>query len=264
MALSLHLFGENGPLLLLIEASGKDLAMRFAHHLHTVDFESQDGCVRCRCVRAVFKRGKLWVLTALAFSVVLAPAVRAQSHWAPVFFENGSNSMSLPSVAQARISAALGRDQRVYQAMAQDGGFHMTNRKNRFAANFRPARVELRVGAERWGMTLKGYGFGDKLRSVRAAARGANANRVQYARGELTEWYGNGPFGLEQGFTLRLTPGKSNGEPLTLTLALSGSLSAFVDPGARGLSLRKNGAPVLRYTGLTAMDAKGQVYCPRT
>src|SRR5713226_7328999 len=206
MALSLHPFGENGPLLLLIEGSGKESAMRFAQHLHAVDFASRDVCVRCRCVRAVFKRGPLWVLTALAFSVVLAPAVRAQSQWAPVFSENGSNSMTLPSVAQARISGALGRDQRVYQAMAQDGGFHMMNPKNRFAANFRPEGAEFQVGTERWGMTLEAYGYGGKLRTVPAAAPAAHANRVEYARGELTEWYVNGPLGLEQGFTVQRRP----------------------------------------------------------
>jgi hypothetical protein len=39
----------------------------------------------------------------------------------------------------------------------------------------------------------------------------ARTNRVEYKRGALTEWYINGPPGLEQGFTLAKPPGKANG-----------------------------------------------------
>ena len=48
-------------------------------------------------------------------------------------------------------------------------------------------------------------------------------NRVEYKHQALTEWYVNGPLGLEQGFTFDRSSGRTNGEPLTLRLALSGT-----------------------------------------
>jgi hypothetical protein len=81
---------------------------------------------------------------------------------------------------------------------------------------------------------------------------------VEYRRGALTEWYVNGPLGLEQGFTLERAAGNSNGKPLTLSFVLSGNVTASVDAGARSLTLHKDGAKAFRYAGLTALDADGR------
>jgi hypothetical protein len=87
----------------------------------------------------------------------------------------------------------------------------------------------------------------------------ANANRVEYRRDVLTEWYENGPLGLEQGFTLIRRPSEENRSPLTLELALTGDLSATLERGGKGLDLRrKDRKTVLRYTGLQARDATGR------
>ena len=59
---------------------------------------------------------------------------------------------------------------------------------------------------------------------VAPAAPTARANRVSYRRGPLTEWYANGPLGLEQGFTLKAPSDRRRSGPLTLALSLSGSL----------------------------------------
>jgi hypothetical protein len=80
---------------------------------------------------------------------------------------------------------------------------------------------------------LRGYGYSGTLRGAGAVTPDASGNRVEYHRGALTEWYVNGPLGLEQGFTLAQPPGGRTANPLTLAFALSGQLSASVDP-ARG------------------------------
>lgn len=232
--------------------------MRFAHHLHSADFESRAVCAPCGGLGLAFKRWTLLALAALAWSVVLAPALRAQSHWAQVSFQNTSNSSTVSRVTEAKIFAAVGRDQRVYQTVGHDGGFRMTNPRNGFAVNFRPAGVEFEVGTERWGMTLEAYGYGDKLPAVPAASPDADANRVEYARGELTEWYENGPLGLEQGFTVQRRPRNSRGRALTLELSFTEGLTASVDSDGRGLTFHKNGSAVLRYGGLAAADARGR------
>jgi hypothetical protein len=108
-------------------------------------------------------------------------------------------------------------------------------------------------------MALRSYGYGSALLPVSEAAPQGSANRVEFRRGALTEWYANGPLGLEQGFTLTRPPGEANGEPLTVALALTGDLTASLDPDGTVLTLtRGDGQAALRYSGLTAYDAAGR------
>lgn len=135
----------------------------------------------------------------------------------------------------------------------------MENPGHRLAADFSAPGVDVRAGAETWGFAFRGYGRGATLPDPTPAAPHASANRVEYRRGSLTEWYVNGPAGLEQGFTLAEPPGKNRGEPLTLTFSLSGSLATAADPTGTSATLsRGDGTPALRYRGLTAYDATGR------
>jgi hypothetical protein len=82
---------------------------------------------------------------------------------------------------------------------------------------------------------------------------------VEYQRDGVTEWYENGPMGLEQGYTLAHSPGKAHGQALTVEMALTGDLVAALEPGGKVLDLkRKDGEVVLRYTGLKTRDATGR------
>jgi hypothetical protein len=133
----------------------------------------------------------------------------------------------------------------------------MTN--GALSADLQPSGdVRWQVRDEFWNTRLAGYGYGANLQTPKESAPTSDANRVEYRRTGLTEWYVNGPRGLEQGFTLTRRPGKANGNPLTLAFALSGSLRASVDTVGNSLTLTKNGAAVLRYGGLTAVDSQGR------
>ena len=120
----------------------------------------------------------------------------------------GTSLSNLPVAAQASISAALGRDMWQYHARAVGGGFEAITPSQRLDTRFTAQGVEVSRGTVHWGMTLQGYGYGDALKAVQAVTPDANLNRVEYRRGQLTEWYVNGPVGLEQGFTLRDRPGQ--------------------------------------------------------
>lgn len=165
---------------------------------------------------------------------------------------------SLPPAAQASISGVLGRDDHSYHVVREGKGLHTENQKHRLSANFTSQGVQVRSGRARWGLTFSSYGYGDKLRPLKAVAPEAAANRVEYRRGTVTEWYVNGPVGLEQGFTLSQPPAERRNGPLTLGLRLSGDLTASVDPLQDGLTLRQDGRMVLHYRGLTAFDAAGK------
>ena len=103
-------------------------------------------------------------------------------------------------------------------------------------------------------MHLRSVGYGRSLQPVAKAAPTKRATTVAYRRDSLTEWYANGPLGLEQGFTLEAPPDGAKRAPLTLALSLSGDLRPLLDPAARSLSFVGS---TLRYTGLAAFDSRG-------
>ena len=78
-------------------------------------------------------------------------------------------------------------------------------------------------------MTLTGYGSEGAVQPVDSGTLSAVGNRIEYRRGDLTEWYLNDERGLEQGFTITAPPvGTSGGKGknhLVLKLALTGDLS---------------------------------------
>lgn len=168
-------------------------------------------------------------------------------------------SSSLPMLAQSSISARLGRDIPLYRVRAVGLGLRAENVRHRLAANFTLQGVEVDRGNGRWAMALRGYGHGNALKPVGRVAPEAGFNRVEYRRGALTEWYVNGPLGLEQGFTVKGAPGRDVSGPLTVALALSGDFSATVTSDQKGLSLRdRDQRPVLSYAGLAAYDSSGR------
>src|SRR5215470_11822371 len=126
---------------------------------------------------------------------------------------------NLPVAAQGSISAAVGRDDSRYWVHAAAVGFHAENIQHGLAVDFGDRGVEVRSDTLRWLLVLSGYGYGNTLLPLKESAPHAEANRVEYGRGPLTEWYANGPGGLEQGFTLTQPPGQANG-PVTVSLAL--------------------------------------------
>jgi trimeric autotransporter adhesin len=53
-------------------------------------------------------------------------------------------------------------------------------------------------------LTLAGVGYGSSLRPPGPSVPSADGNRVSYPDGAFTQWFENGPLGLEQGFRSRI------------------------------------------------------------
>jgi len=167
---------------------------------------------------------------------------------------NPTSVESLPAGAQASISAALGRDDRQYHAETATGSITLTNHDHRITTVFTRDGVTIqRQDAAPIGMALTTIGVGDELAPVEGAMPVATTNRVEYVRGPLTEWYVNGPVGLEQGFTLEARPAQADG-PLTLAMTLTGRGTPRLD-GETNVVTWEDG---LSYGGLFAVDAEGR------
>jgi sugar lactone lactonase YvrE len=107
---------------------------------------------------------------------------------------------------------------------------------------------------------LTGYGYGDRLRKPARATLTGTGNRVEYQRGDLTEWYVNGSQGLEQGFTLAHRPGPDReSDPLVIALGVTGELLPAQKADEDSVRFESRKGVVLRYAGLTASDARGRI-----
>jgi CSLREA domain-containing protein len=146
---------------------------------------------------------------------------------------------TLPAGLREAASAAVG---------SSDTGFHVRRAGGALVAH--GGGLTVRFGRTGVGITAAGgrlsmapVGLGAAVTPV------ATGNRVSYRRAGVTEWYVNGPAGLEQGFTLA--------RPQSLSLRVSGTLVPHQRGQAIEFTRGTHGAVVLRYSGLTAFDAGG-------
>ena len=154
------------------------------------------------------------------------------------------------------------------------GSWVAFNRSHGVRARFSEQGVHLRAaaGTSDWDLTLEmaGYGWADAPAAPVSPSIAASGNRVEYRRGPIVEWYVNDPRGLEQGFTLLAPPereatarGDGNivqriARPLSIELAIRGSLSAAVDAHTPSIAFRTAcGVDVLHYGEIKAWDAAG-------
>jgi hypothetical protein len=165
---------------------------------------------------------------------------------------------SLPLAAQGPVSRALGADQPAYRVRASQGGFSAVSPGQHLGVSFDRSGVSVSSGATRVGLSLRAAGYGSALTTLGVTAPRMRANGVVYPHPDLSEWYANGPLGLEQGFTIPTAPPGHPAGTLTLAIALSGNAHAAVAPGGQSITLAHAGGPALSYTGLIATDARGR------
>jgi RHS repeat-associated protein len=166
---------------------------------------------------------------------------------------------SLPLAAQGVVSAALGSESGAYRVSGLGDEYRAVNPAQRLRASFDRAGVRVQSGDLRLGLRLGAVGYGASLAALAPAAPRTRGNRVVYARAAgVSEWYTNGPLGLEQGFTLARSPAGGAGGPLTLSLSLSGGARASVGAGGESVTFAGAGRSSLRYGDLMATDARGR------
>jgi len=169
-----------------------------------------------------------------------------------------AQSSNLSVAARSRISTVLGHDAVGFRARPEGNGFRIENPRHRLVADFTSEGVNLRSGSSHWTLAFLGYGYGPAITRAERTAPAADSNRVEYRHGALTEWYVNGPLGLEEGFTVDNPPPKEGQQPLTVKLRVAGDPSAMDDADHAMVLKAHDGRPALSYRGLNAYDATGK------
>ena len=86
--------------------------------------------------------------------------------------------------------------------------YHGRNPAQRLNLEFDAREARLQHPQGKVAFHLTGYGYGAQLKTPVQASPMGSENRVEYRRGEITEWYQNEASGLEQGFTLARRPAR--------------------------------------------------------
>jgi hypothetical protein len=198
-------------------------------------------------LRGAVISGLACALVALACAAALQSPGRAGERAIPAALGLGS----LPLAAQGVVSATLGGADAGYRLR----GLQALTPAQRLRSDFSRRGVTVVSGSGRVSLSLSSYGFEHALRRLAPTTPRVSANRVYYSHGALSEWFVNGPLGLEQGFDVAARPGAGSG-PLTFSLTVGGNLRPSVV--RRSLLLARRGA-AMRYDGLLVTDARGRV-----
>ncbi|HTZ87912.1 MAG TPA: hypothetical protein VMB05_14690 [Solirubrobacteraceae bacterium] len=217
------------------------------------------------------RRSMLVLLASLALTTAIVAGVESGKGIPAGSAGAGSSTKSIPANAQAEVSAALGAARKAFHVrpLASGEGLQASNPAQGMATSFTRSGVALAARGIDVHLSLQSLGWGSNAireqRTTEVIPRG-HSNRVTYAHSDgdggtgLSEWYANGPAGLEQGFTIARAPASQPAgpaEPLTLTLALSANAQRKLAANGESLTLRR-GSTLLHYGKLLSTDAKGR------
>ena len=149
-----------------------------------------------------------------------------------------------------------------YAVEQEQGEVVAKNPSQDLRARFSGEKLSLERAEDKSGwsfsMSLTHFGRERAFEKAKKSTPSGEDNRVSYARnGTLTEWYLNGPLGIEQGFDVRTRP-KGAG-PLVLRLEYEGDLTAHAaEDGSQVVFHDKDGRVALGYSDVYALDATGR------
>ncbi|HEV7763589.1 MAG TPA: Ig-like domain repeat protein [Thermoanaerobaculia bacterium] len=121
------------------------------------------------------------------------------------------------------------------------------------SVTLRKARAD---DAEPLSMKLDAWGVEGSLMTTGVPFRSATAEQVDYAYGDITEWWKNSGAGLEHGFDVQRRPAGNRSRPLVLQMRIGKSWTA--KPMGPGLLLEGARGEQLSYDKLIARDANGR------
>jgi hypothetical protein len=199
------------------------------------------------------------VLVPLAVLALIAGLARpgAENARAPAAVAGGGGRgtlLALPLAAQAPASAALGASEGAYRARGDGAARLLVNPRQHLAARFADGAATFWTAGVQMRMRLLAIGSHPAGRTLPVA----RANRVSYDRGGATEWYANGPLGVEQGFTIPRALAPRGDQPLTISLALSANARVGLTRHDRAVVVTRRRGASLRVQDLLATDASGR------
>lgn len=169
-----------------------------------------------------------------------------------------SKSSSLPSALLPVVAKSLSKD---------DSSYHINSTKDLHTANtprhgletkFEKSSVTFKSGSDSFELSLDALGRGDQLNPVADVSEVKTIdNRLEYTRGDVTEWYLNSLLGMEQGFTLSQRPdGAEDKVSVVLGLSTQGDLTPKDSKDGKSIIFTdSSGKVAMSYSKLYVYDA---------
>jgi hypothetical protein len=185
-----------------------------------------------------------------------------ESQTSPEKITNASSTV--PTNLRAAYVALIQREAPAsYAAELNGDAAKMVNEAQQFVSTIDPRRVTITPNDAAWYLSMRTAGVGciDSMTATADASPTVSANRVELNRGDVDEWYLNGPLGVEQGFVLRKAPDCQGLK--RIAMAIEGGLTARLedpDGDGRGDAVRFVDATGVRaaYSDLVVTDATGK------
>ena len=169
-----------------------------------------------------------------------------------------AGSATLSPLARLAVARGVGAQDRAYWPAPRGDGLWARSVEQHLSLRFAAGGVTVSTALGHARLTLRSLrGDGRPLAVGRAEPR-ARANLVSFRRGAITEWYANGPLGLEQGFTVSRAAAPAMRRSLTVSLALRVSHGWRARAALGGVELLAGDRVALRYGGLHVVDAGGR------
>ncbi len=207
--------------------------------------------------------GRVFFLTAKAVLVVVALLISGTLHAA---YPVAASVKALPMTARTAVSGVIGEHESAYRiqhSTQPNAVLFAANPNQHLISTFGKSGVWVGVNdRQRWGMRFAGLGYGvaQRIESVLPRIAPAHPNRVEYRHSRMTEWYVNGPMGLQQGFTINRRPTLSSVYQARPALILGLQLlKAQVEHVASDtVVIQPDDGPAFSYGGLVVYDATGK------
>lgn len=166
-----------------------------------------------------------------------------------------TNYNEIPKLMLPIIAETLGRDNKSYHIV--QNGEHLKSNTLSLNVDTEYKKDGITFTKENKSLTM------NLLGSQAAIPEIVSENKVQYQRGNITEWYVNSPLGVEQGFTVNKSPQNRNENGkviLEIGIDLDNDLQARQSQNHRSINFvnSEQEDTVFSYTGLFAFDSSGK------
>lgn len=171
-----------------------------------------------------------------------------------------TNRSPLPNSLLPAVAKSFGRDDPSYHINSVDNTHSATTPRQGLETEFGAEGVFFKTDDDSLKLELSKLGRADQLSSVDQISQVvAEDNRLQYKRGNVTEWYVNSPLGMEQGFTISQRP-EGSSELVNVVLGLDmGNLNASESANGKSIQFTNSkGQEVMTYSKLYVYDAQGK------
>ncbi len=187
-------------------------------------------------------------LAAVAACAAIVAVALLRSGAEPQQAASAPSSAALLSLA----SSVAGQDDPAYRVSRAADGLRARNARHGLTARFDRSGTSVSAAGRTLRLSVAAVGRGAALAPVGKVAPTGDRNRVEFVRPSLTEWYTNGPLGLEHGFTLDRRPVGAIGNVRVL-LETGGALASRAQRHGDGVLFGG-----LAYRGVAAWDDTGR------